>query len=102
MKRIISLIGICMLILLIGGIYKPLMYRIFNDYEEVCIAYQKNVTAKYTCSDPFLVPQYCSWKHDYISTEKCIEYQLVRITDIEPFIYLFDWCEVYPDSEDCE
>ncbi len=123
MKKAI-IVGLCML-LLAGASYKPLMYRIFNDYEEVCIAYQQNVTAKcrqnsfmsYIGSEYIYVNwSYCkeqnnsndtiffnvySVHHDYVSNGNCIEYQLRRKVDIEPVVHLFEWCEVYPNSEDC-
>ena len=120
MKKTI-LIGLCILvILLVAGSYKPLMYRIFNDYEEVCVRYQQNVTAKCKAqsfigsydyyvnwgrcikekNDTFVLDVYYA-EHNYIQTDNCIEYGLRRKTDIEPFIYLFDWCKVYPDSEEC-
>lgn len=34
------LLIILILILLIGGSYKPLIYKIFNDYEEECYEYE--------------------------------------------------------------
>ena len=98
MKKIVLIVlGILVVFLLCGAGYNFYLWQ----YEEVCVAYQKNVTAEWKCSDPFYFPQTCAWYHEYIDTDVCVEYMLVKKTDIEPFVYLFDWCEVYPLSDDC-
>lgn len=124
MKKAIIILTLISLFILIGGSYKPLIYKIFNDYEEVCIRYRQNVTARCNQNLPSFmgrVDTYVNWSycnkeeqndtfifsiysvhHDYIDTDICIEYKLTRKTDIEPFVYLFDWCEVYPESEECK
>jgi hypothetical protein len=40
MEKKIIIIGMLILILLIGGSYKPLIYKIFNDYEEECYEHE--------------------------------------------------------------
>ncbi len=101
---VIALVIILIVSLLNGASYKPLMYKIFNDYEEVCATYQMNVTVK--CNQESIgindLFTRCNYENIYTPTDKCIEYELRRKVDIEPFIYSFEWCEVYPDSEDCE
>ena len=117
MKKIILII-LCMSLLVTGAGYKFYL----SQYEEVCIQHQMNVTAELTyCADvpaKFCInnsarnwtwctydynntTKECHYKHKYTATENCVEFQLRRKTDIEPFIYSFDWCEVYPGSEEC-
>ncbi len=67
--------------LLIGGSYKPLIYKIFNDYEEVCVGYKMNAITTYE-----FVYETTSWNllgkfrnhTDYTPTDECIEYGLRR------------------------
>ena len=41
MNKKIIIIGLCIvLIVLVSGSYRPLVYRIFNDYEEECYQYK--------------------------------------------------------------
>ncbi len=117
MKKILivglSIIG---LFLLLGAGRKFYLY----DYEEVCVGYQQNVTAKIkycydvpiaTCTesgnwtrcnyDWGNTTRECEYSLRYIQTDNCLEYKLVRKIDIKPFNYLFDWCRVYPDSKEC-
>ena len=120
MRKVI-LIGLCIVVLvLIMGAGKRFY---LSQYEEVCEKYQMNVTADLRyCTD---IPnkhceskpnnwtwcyydydnttEECEYSHRYIQTDNCLEYKLVRKVDIEPFVYLFDWCTVYPNSvtEDC-
>ena len=110
----VGLIGLILIFGLIAGIYRFSL----RDYEEVCIKYQMNVTADLnychnyptkTCineSNCFFyynnTYEQCSYNHRYIPTDNCIEYQLVRKVNIKSFVYLFDWCMVYPNSEDCK
>jgi len=105
-----------MLILLSGAGYRFYLAQ----YEEVCRTYQQNVTAIPRCLDkygfytgsfidcPIGEKPYVDWfgnptyRHEYIKTNVCIEYMLVRKTKIEPIIYDFNWCEVYPNSNECK
>ena len=100
MKKII-LIGLCILsVFLLSGAG----YRFYlSQYEEVCTQYQMNVTAEF-------VKDYGDWcdfngtcwsnkiyHHQYTQTNNCVEYQLIRKTNVTPFVYLFNFSEVYPE-----
>ena len=50
MRVKILLIGL-LVILLIGASYKPLIYKIFNDYEEVCYWYRIDTITEVKCCD---------------------------------------------------
>ena len=74
MKKI-WLIGLCIvsIVILVAGSYKTLIYRIFNDYEEVCVKYKQNATTTYG-----LIGNYgweLRWLNhtEYVSTGECIE-----------------------------
>jgi len=122
-KNILIGLIVISLFILIGGSYKPLIYKIFNDYEEVCVEYQQRVLAipqcaiNYPQSDLIIDMRDClegehphiwsfnnetAYRHEYINTDVCLEYALRRRTNDTKSIYDFDWCEVYPDSEDCK
>ena len=79
MKKII-IIGmvIILAIFLIGGSYKSLIYKIFNDYEEVCVRYKMNAITTYQFVGEFNWGG--RWMNDteYIQTDVCIEYCLSR------------------------
>jgi len=118
MKLLTTILIIIFACLFIGAGYR---YSL-SQYEEVCKTYQMNVTAEkhcrcisnirysniryanmcYTecCSCPEEGKEYY-YTHQYINTGICVEYELVRKTSIPSFNYNFDWCEVYPNSEDC-
>lgn len=118
MKRLILLIGIVLLVTSVSGSYKLDLHTLFNDYEEVCIRYQQRVVAIpqcyslaghfYDCKTPEIIEigdqkPYPLYRQEYYDTDVCVEYQLVRkVEEVEPFIYDFEWCEVFPDSKDCE
>jgi len=74
-KAIIIGCGIILLFVLVAGSYKPLIYSIFNEYEEVCIRYKMNVITKEELD--WYYGQIIN-KTEYISTGECIEYGLRR------------------------
>ena len=63
---------------------------------EDCLQLQLNVTAY--CNEAGKRYGECWYSHDYIPTSNCVEYKNGTKTGIESDIYLFEWCEVYPDS----
>lgn len=80
MKKII-LIELCMisLLLLVAGSYKPLIYKIFNDYEEGCVRYKMNVITTYELIGESSWREFRFANHtEYVPTDECIEYGLRR------------------------
>ncbi len=73
-KIVIALLVIVIIALLNGASYKPLIYKIFNEYEEVCVQTQRGVGLSGIFSS--------------IPDGECVEYQLRRRTDVKPFIDL--------------
>jgi hypothetical protein len=110
MRKIIT-IGLCMVaVFLLSGAG----YRFYlSQYEEVCTQFQMNVTAIPQCLRYFdfmdcrngenatLIFNQTLYRNEYTPTDKCVEYQLRRRTNVTPFIYSFNWCEVYPESKEC-
>ncbi len=114
MKKLIIICIVILGIVSIGASFRGVPLGVLlNEYEEVCDVPQMNVTYEIVCpeyktfstnlSTTFNQSFYqsiCASKHNYIPTEKCRQFKLVRKTGIENN-YLFDWCEVYPDGEGC-
>jgi len=95
MKKLI-LIGMLILILLIGGSYKPLIYKIFNDYEEECYEYKWYNHTYCPCGEfNFMLNEtnitgcmcglgyaITGWETIMLPNEsKCLKYHLVRTTN---------------------
>ena len=74
-------IGFCLflilLALLMGNSYKPLIYKIYNDYEEVCDIEQVEITQS-------------GFYQNKIPTGECVQYKLVRKTNVTPVIWELD------------
>ncbi len=102
MNKTILLLILISLFILIGGSYKPLMYKIFNDYEEECYQYRIDTIIEEKCCD-WTTNGYCvsmfnethKYKDDYWTCDEfafwnrenktrlnisnvCLEYHLVR------------------------
>lgn len=103
MKKLRLILFICFIsiISVMAVSNKDRILLLLEDYEEVCTKYQYIVTAepRTNCITTSCLKDYT---HNYIKTNNCTEYQLIRKTNIEPFIYDFDWCKVYPNSEKCK
>lgn len=99
-KMLIVIVGIIMLFSLIGAGYKLSLSKILKEYDEVCTMYQKNVTVTRWCNDDYYLRP-CYTYLNYVSTGQCVEYTLMKKTNVTPFIYSFDWCDEFPESENC-